>query len=173
MAKYVYPNAIHDFAKSNGVDASFKTVGPSMTRQEFAEECDVNTLMKRYENYGTSMHMLRPDVLAVHAAGGSFVDFTEMPDNLIDYLAQIKEAEDAFMSLPAVVRREFDNNAMHFVEFASDPSNLDQMRAWGLAAAAPPPKPLESSPVVSTAPAASAPPGGDKPPGGASTHGPT
>jgi hypothetical protein len=42
-------------------------------------------------------------------------------------------AQSQFMLLPAKVRREFENDPVQFVEFASDPANLDQMRLWGLA----------------------------------------
>ncbi|QCQ84861.1 internal scaffolding protein [Blackfly microvirus SF02] len=168
MAKNTFPQAVNDFVKNNAADTVFNTKGASLTRQEFADECDINTLMKRYETYGTSMHQLRPD--AVAASGGMYVDFSEMPNNLIDYLAMVKDAETAFMSLPAPVRREFDNNAVAFVDFASDPRNIDQMRIWGLAAPAKAPvEPVQAPAPVSS----SSPPSGDKPPGGASTHAPT
>jgi len=46
------------------------------------------------------------------------------------------------MSLPATVRRDFDNDPMQFIAFAENPENLDKMREWKLA----PPKPLAPAP---------------------------
>lgn len=163
MSKVSFPQAGHDFVKSNGTNPVSVAVGPSLTRQEFAEECDINSLMKRYETYGTSVNGLRPDA----QVAGMYVDFCEMPNNLLDYLAMVKSAEQAFMTLPAGVRREFDNDPVGFVDFASNPDNIEQMRDWGLA---PPAKTPEMPAGSSQAPAASTPPSAAPAPGGASTH---
>lgn len=147
--------APNDWYKSNGVDARlFFGDEPSLTRQEFAEECDINSIMKRYEGHDIGS-IMRRDVTP------TYIDFSDVPDNLMDYLEMQKNAENAFMTLPAAVRREFDNNALEFVAFASDPGNLEQMRTWGLAPPAPP-QPPEPAPVASPAPAAAA--GGGAPP---------
>lgn len=103
---------------------------PSMTRQEFADDADINTIMRRYESTGTV-----PGTERVPFYG----DFTDMPD-FMQAQAIVIDATDAFMSLPARVRREFDNNPAEFVKFASDPDNVEQMRIWGLAE---PAKPVE------------------------------
>ncbi|WNK12676.1 MAG: internal scaffolding protein [Microvirus sp.] len=166
MTKVRFPQAGHDFYKSNGEDPVLLTVGPSLTRQEFLEESDINSLMKRYETYGTSVNGLRPDA----ERQVFYADFTEMPNNLLDYLSMVKQAETAFMTLPAGVRREFDNDPVGFVDFASNPDNLDQMRAWGLA---PPAKAPEGAAESVAALAVVVPPGEIKSPGGASTHGST
>lgn len=167
MSKVTFPQARHDFAKSNGEDPVSVAVGPSLTRQEFLEESDINSLMKRYETYGTSVNGLRPDA----QQQGFYADFTDMPNNLLDYLGMVKDAERAFMTLPAGIRREFDNDPVSFVDYASNPANLEQMRSWGLAPPAKAPeKPAEP---VKPASGGSAPPGDNKSPGGASTHGST
>jgi len=55
-----------------------------------------------------------------------------------------KEAQQAFLALPAKVRKEFDNDAQAFVDFAVNPENVERMREWGLAApAAVKPPPVE------------------------------
>lgn len=118
----------YDFYKTNGHPKPVHMPGgPSLTRQEFADECDINILMKRYE---------------AHAIGGpgnlgplvpQYVDLSQAPQDLLGYMALMASAESAFMSLPAQVRKEFDNDPVTFVDFASDPENLPQMRSWGLA----------------------------------------
>ncbi|UDN67806.1 internal scaffolding protein [robinz microvirus RP_132] len=116
--------------------------GPSCTRQEFADECDINVLMAQYEKTGVLNHF--------NNGQPQYLDLTEFPDDLQGSLALMKEAEIAFMRLPAGVRREFDNDPLDFVSFASDPNNLDQMREWGLAA------PAEATGAATTRPEAPA-----------------
>lgn len=117
-------------------DVSQEPGGPSMTRQEFTAECDINEIMKRYPggqlpplNYG-------PD-------GPMYLDLTQSPESLLEAMNTMRDAETAFMSLPAEVRKEFQNDPMEFVSFAADPENLDQLREWKLA----PPAPVEPGPV--------------------------
>lgn len=121
--------------------------GPSRTRQEFAEESDVNVLMKRYERTG---------VLPQYGAERKpmFLDLADVPSfhEAMDLLVQ---AEYAFGRLPATVRKEFDNDPARFVEFAENRDNLDQMRKWGLA---PPAEVEEPAPPAPGAPLLGAPP---------------
>lgn len=156
--------AENDFHKSNGSDTTVFNREPSLTRQEFKDECDINTLMQKYD---------------AHVIGGPgnlqarepmYFDFADMPQDLLGYLNFIKDAEAQFMSLPAIVRKEFDNSAVDFVAYASDPGNLDQMREWGLA---PPAKPQEEPAPSPAAPAPAPPESSGAPSGGASTHGST
>lgn len=144
--------AVYDFYKSNGSDTAIYNDEPSMTRQEFADECDINTIMRRYEVAGATINGLPRDT----AIAPFYADFTRMPTNLLDYMAQMDEANAAFMTLPATVRREFDNSAVQFVDFASDPENLPQMRSWGLAP--PLPEPPMVPPATSSSPPAAPPP---------------
>jgi len=141
------PRAFNDFTKNNGTSSyehDVFTEGPSLTRQEFADECDINNIMQRYDAYlSDPMKSVREPI---------YYDFTKMPDTLMGAMDVILQAQDAFMSMPAKVRKEFDNDPAAFADFASDPANLEQMREWGLAA---PEKPAEKPmrvEVVSPAP---------------------
>lgn len=109
--------------------------GPSMTRQEFTAECDINEIMKRYPG-GQLPPLVGPE-------GPQYLDLTQSPATLLEAMNTMRDAERAFMTLPAEVRREFDNDPMAFVEFASDSENLEQMREWNLA----PPAPKEPGPT--------------------------
>lgn len=161
-----FPEVAHDFVKRNGADTVFFTEGPSLTRQEFAEECDINSIMARYDTHviggpGNLPHM-QPQ----------YADFTMVPATLLEYMTFMDSAEAAFMSLPAQVRKEFDNSPHMFVEFASDPENISQMRTWGLA----PPALAEpvQAPTPAPAPAgAPTPPQAPTAPGAGPTHGST
>lgn len=108
-----------------------KRTANGRTKQEFRDECDLNILMKKYEKFGT----LPPGRQHVP----QFMDASDVPD-FHSAMQMMVDAERSFMTLPATVRKRFGNDAASFVEFATDPSNIDQMREWGLAA------PLEGAP---------------------------
>lgn len=127
---------LRDFHRSH-LAVSMPPGGPSLTRQDMAAECDINTIMATYSATG---------MLPAGSAGVPYyADFTAMPSDLGGALSLMQDAEDAFMTLPALVRKEFDNDPVAFVDFASDVKNVDKMREWGLA----PPKPAEAAGAVS------------------------
>jgi hypothetical protein len=103
------------------------------TRQEFAEDADINVLMARFEKTGQL-----PSNIGANAP--AYLDVSEVPD-LATALAVVEEAKRAFLALPARARAEFDNDPVAFMAFAQDPANLDQMRTWGLAPPAEVPEP--------------------------------
>lgn len=112
------------------------------TRQEFADECDVNQVMARFEKTGQLPNF-----------GGQapqYLDVSEVPD-LITALNVVEAAKAAFMTLPARTRAEFDNDPVKFVAFAEDPGNLDRMREWGLAPPEKAPEPPMRVEVVNAA----------------------
>lgn len=124
------------------------SVEPSLTRQEFAEECDINNIMARYETTGSLGHLNKSEP--------AYLDLTDLPD-LQGSLSILADATAAFMRLPATVRREFENDAVKFCDYAQNPENLERMREWGLAPPAPTkPEPQEVR-VVNEPPAAPAP----------------
>ncbi|QCQ85070.1 internal scaffolding protein [Blackfly microvirus SF02] len=96
---------------------------PSLAQQEFAAECDVNAIMARYSKTGT---------VPVYADRQPFyVDNIDMPDFQAMQNILIS-ARESFMSLPADVRRQFDNDPAKFVDFATDPENDQKLREWNM-----------------------------------------
>nr|QJB19123.1 MAG: internal scaffolding protein [Microvirus sp.] len=96
---------------------------PSLTQQEFAAECDVNTIMARYVSTGTIPVYADRQPFYVDNIG--MPTFQEMQNTLIS-------ASEAFMALPANVRKEFDNDPAKFVDFCSDEKNVDKLREWNM-----------------------------------------
>lgn len=131
------------FVQHEPVDLFFDD--PSRTRQEFADECDINVLMSKYEATGVVSHVNQREPFYLDVGDGV------LP--LQEALDTVRAAEAAFMSLPAKARAEFDNDAVRFVAFAQDPANVEKMREWGLAKAAPVEPPPQKVEVVNPAPA--------------------
>lgn len=119
----------------NRIDVSISEWEPSKTSQEFADECDVNNIMARYQVTG---------VLPVNSRGEPhYFNWQDAPDNLQDALNALNEASSSFMALPAIVRKEFDNDPVKFTEFATKPDSIGKLREWGLA-----PQPAPEAPPV-------------------------
>lgn len=106
------------------------------TRQEFKAECDVNVLMRRYQRTG---------VLPGDPSAMRYGDFTVLP-NFLEAMNTVARANEAFAALPAHVRKRFGNDPGEYVDFVSDPENIEEVRRLGLAKAVdeapePPPAP--------------------------------
>lgn len=107
-----------------------------MTKQSFRDETNINRIMQRYEKTGIIDH--------VRDNPGQYGDFSNV-HTYQESLNMIMLAQEMFDSLPAIVRKTFDNDPVKFVEFAQDPDNDDQMREMGLLDPLPSP-PLPSQP---------------------------
>ncbi len=133
--------------------------GPSLAKQSFASECDINNIMRKYQKTGLIEH------LNTHQGDyGNFIGFEDYHQSL----NQILEAQESFASIPSSVRRQFNNDPEVFLKFAQNPENLDQMIEMGLA----PPRPSEAR--TTEPPAAGAPSPGTQPeaPGASPEAGP-
>lgn len=110
---------------------------PSMTKQEFANECDINNVIKQFKPH----HMAA--MLQANLNSGAY---TDLPDSY-DYqeaLHLVKDAERQFMTIPAKVREQFGQDPSAFLAFINNPANLDEARKLGLAKPAPvAPPPVE------------------------------
>lgn len=121
-AKYAF-----DFAGDEKENPFGKTV------QTEKDRCDVNRIMRRFEQTGMVEHRNRYE--------GQYMDLTVIPDDFHGALEAIDKAREAFLELPAAVRNDFGNDPGEFLEFVSDPENVDEMREMGLL---PPAEPKEA-----------------------------
>lgn len=119
----------------------------TMTKQSFKDECDINTIMAKYQTTGLIEH--------VQNVQGAYGDFTSVEDYQLS-LNQVIEAQAAFDNLPAKIRDRFANDPARLMSFLQDETNLDEARSLGLvepekipAGATPqtPPAPAEESPA--------------------------
>lgn len=103
---------------------AFTVEGVSRTKQAFKAECDINTIMKRFERDGLLTHVAKFD--------GQYGDFTGAPE-YHDAWNKILAADSMFLSLPAALRARFENDPGVFLEFVGNPANKQEMVALGLA----------------------------------------
>lgn len=98
------------------------------TKQSFAEESNINLIMKKYEKTGMLDHFNR-----FQGHYGSFID---APDYHTSMNA-IRAAGEMFMEIPATIRAKFDNDPAIFLAFVQDEANTEEMVKMGLAKAPP------------------------------------
>jgi phage internal scaffolding protein len=91
----------------------------SMTHQEFADECDINNLMKRYR------YNQLPDVPTTIGSFSQVTDYKEMLEATI-------HTRNAFDLLPAHLRQRFGNDPQQIIDFLGDSNNRDEAVKLGL-----------------------------------------
>jgi len=120
--------------------------------QSFKAECDINRIVKRYQETGTL-----PALMGRSPRVPFFADVSVAPEDFFSSQLLVSEANDAFMQLPARVRERFGNSPGALLEFLADPANAEEAVSMGLAA------PPEPNPPVGEV--AGPPPGGQAPEG--------
>lgn len=96
---------------------------PSMTQQQFKDECDINNIIKRYNETG--------EFLSKTSKQGQFADFSQIQDYQ-SMLTQVIHADEAFSSLPATTRLRFNNDPASLINFLQNEKNYDEGVKLGL-----------------------------------------
>lgn len=97
---------------------------PSLAKQEFKDECDIKSIMAKFEKTGVLDHQAKHE--------GRYGDFTTAPQ-YHEAMNIVAEADDMFKSIPSHIRALFSNDASEFLEFAQNPDNVEDMIEMGLA----------------------------------------
>lgn len=105
-------------------ESGLKCEDASLTKQSFAEEVDINTIVKRFNLTGQ---------LPVGVRMPTYGDF-EVVDDYHSAANAIAQASEAFDAMPAHVRARFHNDPAEFVAFCSDGKNRDEAVKLGLVA---------------------------------------
>lgn len=92
--------------------------GDSLAKAEFADECDIRTIIQR--------HSLAPTAVP------TYVDMTLFGDGLQDVLEFSRHVAGVFDSLPVAAREFFNFDPEKAVAFLSDDSNRDKAIELGL-----------------------------------------
>lgn len=93
-----------------------------LTQQQFAEEVDINTIVKRFGITGQLPENLRMPV------SGDFTDITDFQSAMNAVVA----AKDEFMRLPGELRQRFNHDPAQLISFLEDDKNKDEAIKLGL-----------------------------------------
>lgn len=113
-------------AKEASARAAVACPGESAV-QSAKDECDINVIVKRFGVTGQLPQSVRMP---------TYADFDDVWD-FQSAMHAIQAAEKSFMALAPEIRARFFNDPAQFVDFCSDPANLEACREMGLAEPAP------------------------------------
>jgi len=94
-----------------------------VTKQSDLKDADINAIFKRFERTGQLPTMI--------AKEGRYGDFSAVPDYQ-EAVTIVRTAEEQFANLDATLRNRFENDPAKFLEFATNPENMDQLENMGL-----------------------------------------
>ena len=95
---------------------------PSLAQQHFKEECDINTILQKFNISG----MLPQSTLSPR-----YGDFSGIGD-YHTALNRVLAAQDEFEALPAQIRARFNNDPAQLIEFLQDENNRPEAEDLGL-----------------------------------------
>lgn len=139
-----HPRVTEDNLEMDPKTGELKPV-PSMTKQSFKAECDINNILKQYKVTGQIAH------ISAQARQGSYEDLPD-PMEFQEAMNAVLAAEESFATLPSRVRDRFRNDPAEFLVFMADPDNKDEIVRLGLAKAPPSPEPPPPAPPPQPAP---------------------
>lgn len=97
---------------------------PSMTKQSFRDEANINKIIAKYKTTGAPSNY-------VTTRQPIYADVTSVP-SYQEALNVVMTAQSTFMALPSSVRTKFDNNPAKLLSFLSDPANAEEGVKMGL-----------------------------------------
>lgn len=123
MVPKVFVRSSYNYDRDEAsVDAGLHCDDESLAKQSFAEEVDINTIVKRFGVTGA----LPEDIPAPQ-----YGDY----DDVVDFhsaMNAVAHAREAFGALPGEVRYRFNNDPQRLLEFVADAGNYDEAEKLGL-----------------------------------------
>jgi phage internal scaffolding protein len=108
------------FSKSEKV---VSPVGIEPAQQQFKDDCDINSIMRRFQKTGAIDHV------AAHQLQYGMAT----PTDYHQAMNIITRAEQMFADLPSSLRRRFNGDPAELLEFVQDPKNAAEAKELGLA----------------------------------------
>nr|UXQ87943.1 MAG: internal scaffolding protein [Microvirus sp.] len=94
----------------------------SRTQTHFADECDINQIVKRYQDHQILDHLQTTQAQYGYAPA---ISFTEA-------MQTVALANEKFMELPSEIRKAFNNDTANFLDAADDPTQRPKFEQLGL-----------------------------------------
>ncbi len=95
---------------------------PSLAQQHFKEECDINTILQKFNITG---------ILPEAPLSPRYGDFSGISD-YHTALNRVIAAQQEFEALPAQIRSRFDNDPAKLIEFLDNDANRPEAEELGL-----------------------------------------
>jgi len=95
---------------------------PSLAQQHFKDECDINTILERFNITG---------LLPESPLSPRYGDFSGIGD-YHTVMNRVMAAKDEFMTLPDQIRARFNNDPTQLIEFLQNETNRPEAEELGL-----------------------------------------
>lgn len=119
----VFIRTAHNYDRDSvSLETGLHCADPSLAVQSEKDECDINTIVRRFGLTGQLPQGVRAP---------TYGDFHGISD-FHEAANAIAESYEAFEQMPADVRTRFDNDPGKFVDFCSDESNRSEAIKLGL-----------------------------------------
>lgn len=96
---------------------------PTLTQQNFADECDFNNVLAKWQSSGLITH--------INSASPQYGDVSDIGDYQAA-MDTVLKAQASFDALPAAVRERFANDPSQLLRFVQDPENTAEAIRLGL-----------------------------------------
>lgn len=103
--------------------------GETKTKESFQDACDINQIMKKFEN---------GDIISHTSSSPPFYGDFSGAEDYHTTQNRIADANAGFMTLPAKIRDQFDNDAGKLLDFMSNPDNREECEKLGILDPLPP-----------------------------------
>lgn len=98
-------------------------VGKSRTKQSMKDECNINFILAKFQKTGVIEHRKTYE--------GNYGEFAAI--DFHEAMNIVAEAEEMFLTIPAEIRKKFNNDPGEFLKFATNGENIVELRKLGLA----------------------------------------
>lgn len=122
MAKVKVAAQLDDF-EARSDETGLGPFEPTRTKQSFKDECDINTIVRRFGVTGELPQGVRVP---------SYGDFGSEVFDFQSAMNAVVAAQRTFEQLPASVRKRFGHDPQEFIAFFNDPANVEEGRRLGL-----------------------------------------
>lgn len=110
---------------------------PSRTQKQFKDKVNINSIMAKYRKTGLIEH--------VRKTPGKYMDLTKLPDYQTA-LQTVIHAQNTFETIPANIRKRFNNDPAELISFLGDSKNMEEAIKLGLVVKKPEPGIPEPTP---------------------------
>lgn len=120
------------FSVKSRTRVTFSCGSELMTKQSHKNECDINNILTQFKRTGIIQHISQQTPI-----------YADLPSD-IDYQQALHtqmQADQAFSTLPSVVRAHFNNDPAALLEALGDPGQKDKLIELGILKPPPAPQP--------------------------------
>lgn len=96
---------------------------PSLAVQSEKDSCDINKIVSKFKSTGVMTNVRTDQPL--------FGDFSDLVDIQTQRI-RMQDAQEAFMTLPAQIRKRFSNDPVELINFLNDENNRPEAIKLGL-----------------------------------------